>query len=192
MHIWSSPLFCLIAPGDTDTVICASEWPRLHYWYVLVYWCKVISFPLLKPYWITVYLIPWLQSLSTHLGLKHEVIHQPNVCLGNRSCKSVSTPSHLASSKSSSIAWLFIQEYVNAGLKIKCWNFRVSYPLSGRSQHRPAVLNSETNGVEGYLPSNPNGSVCHSLHKGDTIHILLLYQLYIQNTEKTSNKMPST
>lgn len=83
---------------------------------------------------ITVYLTPWLWSLSTDLGLVCEITHQPRACLSSLSCKLVSTPSYLVSSKSSSIEWLFIQEYVNVGLKFKCYNFRISYPLSGGSK----------------------------------------------------------
>lgn len=69
---------------------------------------------------ITVYLTPQLWGLSTDLGLGCKVTHQPRACLSSLSCKLVSTPSYLVSSKSSNIAWLFIQEYVNVGLKFKC------------------------------------------------------------------------
>lgn len=148
---------------------------------------------LLKSYWITVYLIPisksqhrywsgvWSHSSTSSLPTAARVI---------KSCKSVSATFCLASSNTSSIAWLFIQEYASASLKLTCMNFRVNYPLSGGSQSTPAVPNSGTSGAEGYLLPDPTFSVCQSLHKGYHSHFII--SLTVHPTYwKSFNKIPS-
>lgn len=114
MHIWSTPVFCWTVLWDTS-IPCTCRWLKATLVVsTALYWWKVVSAAL----WQLQYI--WHPDFEVlDLGLVCEVTHQLRACLSSLSCKLVSTP-YLVSSKSSSIEWLFIQEYVNVGLKFKC------------------------------------------------------------------------
>lgn len=100
-------------------------------------------------------------------------LYLPTAAWVIKSCKSISATFCLASSNTSSIAWLFIQEYVSVSLKLKCVNFRVNFFSSWwESKYTSSSKLRYVRGWRLLLP-DPTLSVCQSLHKGYHSHLII-------------------